>query len=296
MRTLGRASAAIDAVDLSKRYGRRWALQHCTIQIPEGHIVGLVGANGAGKSTLLRIIVGLLRPSAGTVTVLGNRPAADPEQLARVGFLAQDAPLYGALSIDDHLRLGRRLNSRWDGDAAVERIRMLELDLDQRAGTLSGGQRAQLALTLALAKRPELLILDEPVAGLDPLARRDFVESLMADVAEHHLTVVLSSHLLSDIEKVSDHLIVLAASKVRVAGDVRELLASHRVLTGAHRDPFVPPTGVDVIDARHADGQTTLVVRIDGPIMDPSWTANELSLEQLVLAYLAKRRSSGTAA
>ncbi|MCU1461094.1 MAG: transporter, ATP-binding protein [Acidimicrobiales bacterium] len=291
VRSSGSASVAIDAIDLSKRYGRRWALQQCSIEIPEGHVVGLVGANGAGKSTLLRIIVGLLRPSAGTVTVLGHPPAADPAQLARVGFLAQDAPLFGSLSVEDHLRLGRHLNMRWDGEGAAERIRMLELDLDQRAGTLSGGERAQLALTLALAKRPEILILDEPVAGLDPLARRDFVERLMAEVAEHHLTVVLSSHLLSDIEKVSDHLIVMASSRVRVAGDIATLLASHRLLTGPHRDPLVAPGGGEVIDARHHDGTTTMVVRTDDPVVDPDWTTGELDLEQLVLAYLAKRRA-----
>lgn len=279
---------AIEAVGLGKRYGRRWALQDCSLTIPAGRVVGLVGANGAGKTTLLHLVVGLLAPSAGTVAVLGGGAGDSPAQLARVGFLAQDAPMYATLTVGDHLRLGRQLNHGWDAAAASQRIDDLGLDVSQRAGQLSGGQRAQLALTLAVAKRPELLILDEPVAGLDPLARREFLALLMASVAEHELTVVLSSHLISDIERVADYLIVLAESRVQLAGDVHELLAEHRVLTGPRHDVDDLPPGVDVIEASHTERQTTLVVRTQAPFIDPAWTVRELGLEDLVLAYLGR--------
>jgi len=279
---------SIEAVALGKRYRRRWALQDCTVAIPAGRVVGLVGANGAGKTTLMHLIVGLLRPSAGAVTVLGGRPGEGPDQLARVGFLAQDAPLYGTLDVGDHLRLGRHLNPGWDEAAASSRIDGLGFDLRQRAGQLSGGQRAQLALTLAVAKRPELLLLDEPVAGLDPLARREFLQSLMESVAEHHLTVVLSSHLLGDVERVCDYLIVLAAGRVQLAGDVNELLATHRVLTGPRRDPRSLPGDIEVIEEAHTERQSTLIVRTETPIVDPAWTVTELGLEDLVLAYLGQ--------
>ena len=279
---------SIEAVALGKRYRRRWALQDCTVAIPTGRVVGLVGANGAGKTTLMHLIVGLLRPSAGAVTVLGGRPAAGPSQLARVGFLAQDAPLYGTLSVGDHLRFGRHLNPGWDEAAASSRVEGLGFDLRQRAGQLSGGQRAQLALTLAVAKRPELLLLDEPVAGLDPLARREFLQGLMESVAEHHLTVVLSSHLLGDVERVCDYLIVLAAGRVQLTGDVTELLATHRVLVGPRRDPRSLPPDIEVIEEAHTERQSTLVVRTETPIVDRAWTVTELGLEDLVLAYLGQ--------
>jgi ABC-2 type transport system ATP-binding protein len=281
-------TVAIDAVGLGKRYRRRWALQDCTLSIPSGRVVGLVGANGAGKTTLLHMVVGLLAPSAGNVSVLGGGAGDGPEQLARVGFLAQDAPLYATLTVADHLRLGKALNHHWDDDAAWGRIDDLSLDPDQRAGQLSGGQRAQLALTLAIAKRPELLILDEPVAGLDPLARREFLSLLMTNVAEHELTVVLSSHLISDIERVCDYLIVLAASRVQLAGDVHELLAEHRVLTGHRDNGDTLPSGVDVVDASHTDRQTTLVVRTSAPPFNDNWAVEEIGLEDLVLAYLGR--------
>jgi ABC-2 type transport system ATP-binding protein len=221
-------NAVLRSQGLSKQYGRRWALSDCTLAIPEGRVVGLVGPNGAGKTTLLHLATGLLAPTSGTIEVLGGVPAAGPGQLARVGFVAQDTPTYRSLSVADHLKLGARMNPHWDAALARERISRLGLDPAQRAGRLSGGQRAQLALTLAVAKRPELLILDEPVASLDPLARQEFLEMLMAATTEQELSVVLSSHLVSDLERVCDYLIVLTGSRVQVAGDVGELLASHR--------------------------------------------------------------------
>jgi ABC-2 type transport system ATP-binding protein len=281
-------TAVLEARGLGKQYGRKWALSDCTIDIPAGHVVGLVGPNGAGKSTLLNLAVGLLAPTAGSITVLGGRPAGTPEQLGRVGFVAQDTPTYSGLSIADHLHFGAGMNPTWDADLAARRIEQLGLDQKQKAGRLSGGQRAQLALTLALAKRPELLILDEPVASLDPLARREFLQHLMEAVVEHELSVVLSSHLIADLERVCDYLIVLVSSRMQVAGEVDELLATHRRLTGPRRDPDSLPSNQEVIEESHTNKQSTLLVRTDAPVLDPAWTVEEIGLEDLVLAYMGR--------
>ena len=285
-------TAVLDATGLGKRYRQRWALRDCTLQVPAGRVVGLVGPNGAGKTTLLQLAVGLLEPSAGHIAVLGDRPAAGPEQLGRVGFVAQDTPVYSALSVGEHLRLGGWLNPSFDTAAAQRRIDQLGLDPNQRAGKLSGGQRAQLALTLALAKRPELLILDEPVASLDPLARHEFLQHLMESVAEHEVSVVLSSHLVADVQRVCDYVIVLAGSRVQVAGDVEELLACHHRLTGPRRDTSQLPSDQEVIEASHTDRQSTLLVRTSGPILDPAWTVEQVGLEDLVLAYMRRAGES----
>jgi ABC-2 type transport system ATP-binding protein len=284
-------SAVLEARGLGKQYGRKWALSDCTIVIPEGHVVGLVGPNGAGKSTLLNLAVGLLAPTAGTISVLGEQPGSTSEHLGRVGFVAQDTPTYGGLSIADHLHFGAWMNPTWDADLAERRIEQLGLDPKQKAGKLSGGQRAQLALTLALAKRPKLLILDEPVASLDPLARREFLQQLMAAVVEHELSVVLSSHLVADLERVCDYLIVLVSSRVLVADGVDDLLAGHRRLTGPRRDVDSLPGNQEVIEESHTDKQSTLLVRTDEPVLDPAWTVEEVGLEDLVLAYMGRAGS-----
>jgi ABC-2 type transport system ATP-binding protein len=281
-------TAVLETKGLAKRYGQRWALSDCTLEIPPGHVVGLVGPNGAGKTTLLNLAVGLLSPSSGAIRVLGNRPAGGAAQLARVGFVAQEMPLYAGLSVADHLRFGAWLNPSWDRDIAERRIDQIGLDRAQRARDLSGGQRAQLALTLAIAKRPELLILDEPVAGLDPLARREFLQHLMGSVAEHGISVVLSSHLISDLERVCDYLIVLVSSRVQLAGEIEGLLSSHHRLTGPRRDLGRLPESQEVIEASDTDRQTTLLVRTDQPILDPSWTVEPIGLEDLVLAYMGR--------
>ncbi|WP_326825348.1 ABC transporter ATP-binding protein [Streptosporangium sp. NBC_01756] len=281
-------NTVLQAQGLGRKYGKRWALRECTIDIPAGHVVGLVGPNGAGKTTLLKLASGQLEPTTGGITVLGGRPASGPAQLARVGFVAQDTPVYAGLTVADHLRLGARLNPRWDATMARDRIARLGLDPAQRAGRLSGGQRAQLALTLGLAKRPELLILDEPVASLDPLARREFLQGLMEATVEHEFSVILSSHLISDLERVCDFLIVLVDSRVQVAGEVDKLLATHHRLTGPRRDPDRLPADQHVVSARHTDRQSTYVIRTDAPVHDPAWTVTQLSLEDLVLAYMDK--------
>ena len=278
---------------LGKRYRRRWALSDCTLEIPAGRIAGLVGPNGAGKTTLLHLATGLLRPTTGTIEVLGGPPPARPAQLARVGFVAQDTPTYAHLTVADHLRLGAHLNPGWDAATARDRIEHLGLDPGQRAGKLSGGQRAQLALTLAIAKRPELLILDEPVASLDPLARREFLRGLMETVVDQELSVVLSSHLVADLERVCDYLIVLVGSRVQLAGEVDRLLATHHLLTGPRRNPGTLPASQHVISASHTDRQTTLIVRTDAAVHDPAWTVSPVGLEDLVLAYMSQTGQPG---
>ena len=280
-------SGVIEASGLGKQYRRTWALRDCTLTIPDGCVVGLVGPNGAGKTTLLQLATGLLTPTRGTISVLGEPPAVSPAQLARVGFVAQDTPVYARMRVADHLRLGAWLNRGWDDELAQRRIGQLGLDPKQRAGSLSGGQRAQLALTLALAKRPELLLLDEPVASLDPLARREFLRSLMEAVAEHGTSVVMSSHLVADLERVCDYLIVLVASRVRIAGEVTTLLASHHRLSGPRRDPGTLPAGQDVIEESHTDKQSVLLIRTSEPVHDPAWTVTPVSLEDLVIAYMS---------
>jgi ABC-2 type transport system ATP-binding protein len=278
-------TTVLQAKGLGKRYGKRWALSDCTLDIPAGHVVGLVGPNGAGKTTLLNLAAGQLAPTTGSITVLGGSPGSNPVQL-NVGFVAQDAPVYAGLTVAEHLKLGARLNPGWDNDLAWRRIERLGLDPKQKAGKLSGGQRAQLALTLGVGKRPELLLLDEPVAALDPLARREFLQGLMEAAAEQELSVVLSSHLVSDLERVCDYLIVLVASRVRVSGEVETLLATHHRLTGPRRDPDRLPADQHVVSESHTDVQSTFIVRTDAPIHDPAWTVSQLGLEDLVLAYM----------
>ncbi|HEY2549028.1 MAG TPA: ABC transporter ATP-binding protein [Streptosporangiaceae bacterium] len=220
---------AVATHELSKRYRRVSALTGCTLTVPEGRVCALIGPNGAGKTTLLRMLAGQASPTGGTASVLGGAPRQDPAFLAEVGFLAQEIPLYRRFTAEDHIRIGAHMNRTWDASLVRARLAQLRIPLDQRVGTLSGGQRAQVALALTLAKRPRLLLLDEPAAALDPLARRDFLASLTSAAADAQgrLTIVLSSHLVTDLERVCDHLILLAGSRVQLCGDINTLLAEH---------------------------------------------------------------------
>jgi ABC-2 type transport system ATP-binding protein len=272
---------------LGKRYGSRWALRDCTLDIPAGTVTALVGPNGAGKTTLLQIAVGLSRPSTGSVLALGLSPERDArELLPRVGFVAQEHPLHRGFTIAEMLRLGRELNPGWDDALARERIERLGLAAGQRIGKLSGGQHAQVALTLALAKRPELLLLDEPIASLDPLARREFLTALMEAVSEGGLTVVLSSHVVADLERVCDHLVILSHARTQLAGPIDELVASHRLLTGPRSDAATVARVHQVIRESHTERQTTLLVRANGHVYDAWWEVHPVDLEEIVLAYL----------
>jgi ABC-2 type transport system ATP-binding protein len=278
----------IETSGLGKRYGRTWALKEAALVIPAGYVVALVGPNGAGKTTLLHMSVGLTRPTVGQVTVLGSEPAGSPAALDQIAFVAQDAPLYKNLPVADMLHLTRNLNRRWDQRRAEARLKELSIPLDRKVGKLSGGQQAQLALTLALARRPQLLVLDEPLASLDPLARHDFMASLMAAVAEDGLSVVLSSHVIADLERMADYLIVLSHGQVQVAGEVDGLLAGHSTLTGPAAAADDIAERLAVVYARRAGTLAHLLVRsrTAAEPAPPGWEAHPVGLEELVLAYL----------
>jgi len=290
------SESAFETAGLGKRFGGTWALQDCTLRVPEGHVTALVGPNGAGKTTLLRLLVGLAAPSAGTIEVLGRAPDGSEEFLAGIGYLAQDVPLYRRLSADDHLALGAGLNSVWDGDGARQRLARLQVPTDRPVATLSGGQRAQVGLGLALAKRPQLLLLDEPVAALDPLARREFLAALSEAVGEGGLSVILSSHLLHDLERVCDHVILLSASRVQLCADIDSVLATHRMLLGPRRPLSEVEPGLTVITATQTQRQTRLLVRTDGPVLDPAWEEAEVGLEDVILAYMGNEHVGSDAA
>jgi ABC-2 type transport system ATP-binding protein len=273
---------------LSKRYRRITALHEASVTVPDGRISALIGPNGAGKTTLLRLLAGLARPTGGEVAVLGSCPSQEPAFLAGIGFLAQEIPLYRRFTADDHIGIGAHLNSRFDAALVRHRLASLGVPLNQRAGTLSGGQRAQLALALTLAKRPRLLLLDEPVAALDPLARRQFLAHLAEAVAEGDLTVVLSSHLIADLERTCDHLILLAASRVQLCGDIDTLLAEHQVLVGPRKDTTAIERDHTLVQAVRTARQTTLLIRRNGPVIDPAFEASDVGLEELVLGYMGQ--------
>ncbi len=286
---------AIETRGLTKRYRRVTALSDCTISVPEGRISALVGPNGAGKTTLLRLLSGLASPTSGDATILGGVPRQDPAFLAEIGFLAQEIPLYRRLTAQDHIGIGAHMNPRWDGESVRDRLGGLSIPLDAPVGTLSGGQRAQVALTLTLAKRPRILLLDEPVAALDPLARRHFLATLADAVAEGGLTVVLSSHLVADIERVCDHLILLASARVQLCGDIADLLNEHRVLVGPRKDTTAVERNHTVVQTERTARQTTMLVRLNGPVADPQWEADDVSLEDLVLGYMGADAAPATA-
>jgi ABC-2 type transport system ATP-binding protein len=279
----------LTATGLGKRYRRTWALRDCSLAVPAGRVVALVGPNGAGKTTLLHLVVGLLAPTMGSVEVFGGPPE---RSLARVAFLAQDKPLYDGFTVADMLRFGRRLNPRWDDGMATGRLADLGIPLARKVGKLSGGQQAQVALTVALAKRPDLLLLDEPLANLDPLARHEVMRGLMAAVAETGMTVVLSSHVVSDLENTCDWLVVLNGGRVQVSGPIDELLAAHRLLSGPAELADGVTSRLTTVDETRTERQATLLVRDSSPALDPKWTVRGVGLEELVLAYLRRPESA----
>lgn len=283
----------IETHGLGRSYGGAWALRGCTLAVPEGHVVGLVGPNGAGKSTLLNLVVGLVAPTAGEVAVLGGHPAGSPAALDGIAFVAQDTPLYPNLSGADLLHMTRNLNRSFDQRYAERRLADLGIPLQRRAGRLSGGQQAQLALTLALARHPRLLVLDEPTAMLDPVARHDFMAAVMASVAEGGVSVVLSSHVLAELERVADYLVLISGGSVQVAGMVDDLLASHVLLTGPAAAAGLRVDGLSLVQVQCGAAQAHVLARRDAPAgrPPPGWEARPVSLEELTLAYLRQPRA-----
>jgi ABC-2 type transport system ATP-binding protein len=282
----------IEASGLGKRYGDTWALRECSLAIPADHVAALVGPNGAGKTTLLNLAVGLAAPSAGGITVLNGRPAGSPAALDGIAFVAQDTPLYKNLSAADMLHLTRNLNRRFDMASAKARLAELGIPLKRKAGKLSGGQQAQLALTLALARRPRLLVLDEPMAMLDPIARHDFMATVLTAAADDGVSVLLSSHVLAELERVADYLILMSRGQVQVAGEVDDLLAGHRMLTGPAAEAG-NYSAQPVVHVRRGGAQAHLLVRAtaqDG--VPPGWETHPVGLEELALAYLREPGAS----
>jgi ABC-2 type transport system ATP-binding protein len=278
-------TAALETRALGKRFRRGWVLRDCTLELPPRAIVGLAGPNAAGKSTLLALAVGLLQPTEGEIRVLGREPKA---ALSDVGYVAQGTPLYRSFTVGDTLAFARSMNTRWDAELSSDFL--ARLDSGSRVSSLSAGDRARLALALALGKRPSLLLLDEPFARLDPLAGREFLKLLMHGVAETDATVVIASHVIADIERVSDHIVLLADGRVRLQGKVDELLDSHRLLTGGRR-PLGRIGGVrEIVRERHSGRQMTLLARIERPVIDPSWSVDAIGLEELLLAYMGPER------
>jgi ABC-2 type transport system ATP-binding protein len=284
-------TAALETVGLGRRYRTKWGLRDCTLSVPAGSITGLVGPNGAGKSTLLRLAAGLSRPTAGTISIFGDE--VDPNStthLDRIGYFDQLRPLYSGFRVKEMLTFGRKLNDHWDDDTARQWLADLDISLDQRIGQLSLGQQAEVALTLCIGKRPDLLLLDEPVASLDPLARRQLLQSLMGMVADRGITVFLSSHIVSELEPVCDHLIILSSSRVQVTGTIESLLREHRVVIGARPTPRMPD--VEVISSSETGRQSTLLVRGTPPALGPDWQILEPDLDSVVLAYLGHQPST----
>ena len=284
----GSSSPAVETTGLGKRFGKLWALQDCSVRVPRGRVVALVGPNGAGKTTLLRMLAGLSRPTTGEARILGRRPEQSEAFLSTIGYLAQEVPLYRRLTARQHVEVGAGLNPRWEGEAAVARLEALRVPMDRPVSTLSGGQRAQVALGLALAKRPAVLLLDEPVAALDPLARREFLAALAGAVAEDEVSVVLSSHLVHDLERVCDFVILLSASRVQLCADIEEILDTHRLLVGPRRPVTEIERSMDVIRVTQTARQSRVLVRTDGPVADPSWEVGEVGLEDVILAYMGR--------
>jgi ABC-2 type transport system ATP-binding protein len=281
-------TAALETSALGKRFRRGWAVRDCTLSIPEQAIVGLAGSNGAGKSTLLALAVALLAPTEGTIRVLGRDPWREPDALEEIGYVAQDSPLYRSFTVGETLDYARRMNARWDPTAASRSL--AELPSGRRVSALSAGERARLALAVALGKRPRLLLLDEPFARLDPKAGREFLQVLMDGVAETGATVVVASHVVADLERIADHIVLLSDGRVRLEGNVEELLTSHRLLTGAGR-PLGRIRGVEeIVRERHSGRQMTLLARVSTPVVDPTWSIDAIGLEELLLAYMAPER------
>ncbi|MDQ2750652.1 MAG: ABC transporter ATP-binding protein [Actinomycetota bacterium] len=285
-------SASVEALGVGRRYGTFWALRGCTLQLPAGSITAIVGPNGAGKTTLLNLLVGLLPVTEGQLSVAGQQPSGKSDFLARIGYVGQDCPLYKDFSVADLLRFGRSLNPRWDESLARDRLAAANVPLERKAGRLSGGQRAQVALALAVAKRPDVLVLDEPLASLDPLARREFLQGLLGVAAEAGMTVVLSSHLLEQLARVCDHLVVISDGRLRLVGELDQMLAEHHWVTATPDQANRLPDSVEVISAAEHERHARLLVRTSEPLLNPQLDVAAVTLDDVVLAYLESSKAA----
>jgi ABC-2 type transport system ATP-binding protein len=288
----GGGTVALRTAGLGKRYGRVWGLRDCTLALPAGAIVGLVGPNGAGKTTLLEMVVGLLKPTDGQIEVFGHTAQANSaESLARVAYVAQKHPLYPYFSVADMFHLGQAMNPDWDPGLAQARMEALDIPLNRKVKNLSGGQQAQVSLALALAKRAPLLVLDEPVASLDPIARLEFMREVMAQAADGGRTVIIASHVVSELERFCDFLVVLAHGHVQLAGPVDDLLTEHQYLIVPRLTPDADLPGTP-INRDDSDRHSSVLLRISPAALaaqaHPDWRTEDVGFEQLVLAYLQR--------
>jgi ABC-2 type transport system ATP-binding protein len=272
----------LETHDLAKRYRRNvWALQGIDLELPAGGITALVGPNAAGKSTLIKTWVGFERPTRGSVRVAGIDPWKDrPAALEQLGYVPQSPALYDGLSVSDHLDLARQLRPTFDRDYARGRLAQLDIPADRGGRDLSGGQQAQVALALALGTRAPILLLDEPLASLDPLARREFLHVLTDAVRGDGATALLSSHIVTDVEQSCDRLIVLGVGRVLLHETVAGAIAAHAISTTKHPDA--------VAGFGAPDGSRIWLVRGTGD--------RPATLDEVVLGYLASGRSTAVAA
>ncbi|MER5264620.1 ABC transporter ATP-binding protein [Actinosynnema sp. NPDC002837] len=284
--TADAAAVAVRTRSLGKRYRAKWALRECTFELPAGRVAALVGANGAGKTTLMTVLAGLLDADEGSAGAVG-----------RVAFVSQEKPVYRNFSAADVLRLGARLNVVWDEARARRWLERFEIPLDRACGKLSGGQQAQVAFALAIGSRPDVLMLDEPLANLDPLARREVTAELLGEVEQTGMTVLLSTHVVAELSGVADYLLLLAHGRLLAGGDLDELLGRHVSYTGPRSD--VPPALGGIVEARHTARQSTFLVELpEGqprPVVAGPWVERAPTLEDYVLAQLEATRKGARA-
>lgn len=282
----GAEPPALLAIGLGRQYRRGWALRDCSFRLPAGSVCALVGPNGAGKTTLMSMAADLLPSSAGEVTVFGRTPHA-AAACGRVAFLAQDKPLYARFTVAEMLRMGRELNPGWDQAGATRMVAAGDVPLKARVNSLSGGQRTRVALAMAFGKRPDLLLLDEPMSDLDPLVRHEMMRMLAAEAAERGTTVLMSSHLLAEMEGVCDWLLTITGGRVRLAGEIDELLAAHAHVVTVHDGPGLPPElgAHTVVETRATGRQLTALIRPNG-LLPAHWDVRWPTLEEMMLSYL----------
>jgi ABC-2 type transport system ATP-binding protein len=281
---------ALETKGLGKRYRQNWALQDCDLQLPIGRVAGLVGLNGAGKTTLMRLAAGLITPTTGSLRVCDKTPSPnDRSFLSSIGFVPQERTLYPDFTVHDMFTLGRKLNANWDRTLADQLLDSLNVSQKQRVGKLSGGQQAQLALVMALAKKPALLLLDEPLANVDPVARREFMKILMKAATEKGITIFISSHIITELEPICDYLVILSSPKILLADDIERLLNTHKRLIVPEQDVAFVEEHI-VLHRSQTGRQLSLLLRLNSPLLkSPSWQEVEITLEDIVLAYLEQQ-------
>ena len=287
----------IETEALTKRFRRRTALDECSLEVPRGRVAALVGPNGAGKTTLLRLLAGLARPTEGRISIFGEEMSTSNAQLrARVGYLDQDRPLYPWWRVREILEFGRRTNPAWDSEFAVRHLSQLDIDLGSRVRDLSGGQRAQVALAVCFAKRPELVLLDEPASALDPVARQDLLQNITELFADNEASVLMATHAIDDVAAICDYVIILSRSRVVLSEDLDYVLESHRLLSRGVDDGVPVPSGAVVLEERRSTREVTYLVRLAMPLERDGWRVERPSLNEIAIAYLReKRRGSSTA-